>query len=292
MRIFFVSSLLLLSLNSIAQQAFTYTQYMNNITPYNSAYSAINKNASINLSGRLQWVGIEGAPTSYMLNGNLPFENINASAGMILRQDKFAVENQLNMSFFFAKSVQLNKDNFFSVSLNGGFQSYKANYSELDASDPQFQDDISELSGTAGAAVLFYSPDKYYAGLSVPNLNLSSFSQASTRIKNTFYFAGAFMQDLGDDVTLKPSLLVSYVKNIPVTADISTTAYFKNIGIGASYRTTNDIAGTLSFMFNNMFAGYSYQTGIGSKNIGSLSNGTHELSLGIYFGKAISKFQL
>jgi len=91
---------------------------------------------------------------------------------------------------------------------------------------------------------------------------------------------------------LKPSVLVSYVKNIPATADISTTVYFKNIGIGASYRTTNDIAATFSFLVNNLRAGYSYQTGLGSKNIGTLSNGTHELSLGLYFGKRISKFQL
>ncbi|HCN83137.1 MAG TPA: hypothetical protein DIT07_05870 [Sphingobacteriaceae bacterium] len=292
MRILLISSLLLLALNSTAQQAFTYTQYTNNISPYNSAYSTINQNARVNLSGRLQWVGIEGAPTSYMLNGSLPFENINASAGLILRQDKFAVENQLNMSLFFAKSVQLNQDNFFSVSINGGFQSYKANYSQLDAADPQFRDDINELSGTAGAAILFYSPDKYYAGVSVPSLNLSSFSQESTRIKNAFYFVGGFMQNLGDSVMLKPSVLVSYVKNIPATADISTTVYFKNIGIGASYRTTNDIAATFSFLVNNLRAGYSYQTGLGSKNIGTLSNGTHELSLGLYFGKRISKFQL
>lgn len=292
MRFLLIPCFLFVVYTAAAQQTFSNTQYNNNIAPYNSAYSTVNKNAAIYMAGRLQWVGIEGAPTSYLLNGNLPFEKINSSAGIIIRQDKFGVENQLNMSLFFAKSVQLNQDNFFSVSINGGFQSYKATYSQLDATDPQFSDDINEVSGTAGAALLFYSPEKFYAGVSLPNLNLSSFSQPSTRIKNTFYFTGAFLQSLGDSIVLKPAVLVSYLKNIPATADLSATVYLKDIGLGLNYRTTNEIGGTISYLIKNFRAGYSYQAGLGSNNIGSLSNATHELSLGIYFGKRISKLQL
>ena len=110
-----------------AQQPAAYTQYMNNATPYNSAYSLVNKDGSVNLAGRLQWVGIEGAPTSYLLNGSLPIERINAAAGITLRQDKIAVENHLDASVFFAKSVQLNNTGSFAASINAGFKSYDAN---------------------------------------------------------------------------------------------------------------------------------------------------------------------
>ncbi len=274
--------LILLSPKIKAQQAFTFTQYMNNLAPYNAAYSSINPMANVNAMGRVQWVGIEGAPRSFLLNGSLPFEKINGTGGIIIRQDKFSVENQTAASFFFAKAVQIGSNQFMSVALHAGFQNYKATYSQLDPTDPEFRDDLSESSATTGGGLMFYQPDKFYAGISIPSYNLKSV--ASTRMKNTVYFSGGFLQDLGDSILIKPAVLVSYVKNIPVTADISTTVYFKNIGIGINYRSTNDIGGVLSYLKDNFRIGYSYEAGLGANHIGNMSSGTHELSLGLFFG--------
>jgi type IX secretion system PorP/SprF family membrane protein len=265
---------------------------MNNPIPYNSAYSSVNTVANMNLTGRLQWVGIEGAPKSFLLNGSMPFEKINASGGLIIKQDKFSVENQTALNVFFTKSVQVTSNHYLAVSISGGFQNYIADYSQLDPTDPQFRDDIRESSGTIGTGLLFYQPDKFYAGISLPNLNLKSFNQASYRTKNSFYFSGGYLQDLGNNIMVKPAVMASYLKNTPLTADLSTTLYFGTLGIGLNYRTTNDIGGILSYLINNFRIGYSYQAGLGSKNIGSMSTGTHELSLGIYFGKKVTNVQL
>jgi len=274
---------------SFSQQSFTYTQYMNNLTPYNSAYSLISKQGNINFLGRMQWVGIDGAPTSYLFNGNLVLEKMKATTGLIVIQDKFGVENQTNMNLFFAKSVQLTHSGYFAVSVNGGLQSYKANYSQLDATDPAFRSDINENTGTIGAGIMFYDPDKFYIGASLPRLSLRN---QTNHFKNTYYFSGGFLQTLGDNLTFKPAVLLSYSPNIPLIADISTTFYFGTVGIGLNYRSNNEVAAVFSYLFNNFRMGYSYQSGVTNKNIGNFNYGTHELTLGIRFGKAVNKVPL
>ncbi|HMQ45609.1 MAG TPA: PorP/SprF family type IX secretion system membrane protein, partial [Mariniflexile sp.] len=56
-------SIMLMSLQSIAQQDPQFTQYMYNMSVINPAYATANE-AVLNLGGlyRTQWVGLEGAP--------------------------------------------------------------------------------------------------------------------------------------------------------------------------------------------------------------------------------------
>src|ERR1700733_7097494 len=70
---------------AVAQQAaFTYTQYMDNLTPVNPAYSLLDKAGSISTLARKQWVGIDGAPTTYLINADVPFESIGSAGGFFL----------------------------------------------------------------------------------------------------------------------------------------------------------------------------------------------------------------
>jgi len=52
-------------------QSFSFTQYMDNLTPINPAYSLLDQANSINTMARKQWVGIDGAPTTFLINGKL-----------------------------------------------------------------------------------------------------------------------------------------------------------------------------------------------------------------------------
>ena len=272
-----------------AQQSFTNTQYMNNLTPYNPAYSLINGQGNLNLLGRRQWAGIEGAPTSYILNGNLALKNIQASAGLVALQDKFGVEDQKEITAFFAKAITLSESTFLAASLNGGFQSYKATYSMLDSSDPQFQDDINENTGTIGAGLMLFNPEKFYVSASVPRVSIQSLGKGSVgqarNWKNTYYFAAGYLAS-GEEFSIKPATLIAYSANLPVLVDISTTVYFKNrFGLGINYRSTKEISGILSTWIGNNFSlGYSYQAAMGNSNISTFQTATHEISLGFRFG--------
>jgi type IX secretion system PorP/SprF family membrane protein len=274
-----------------AQQATSYTQYPDNQVTFNSSYSLLDKAGSVNLNSRKQWAGIEGAPYTFQLNGSLPIERINGAAGLSATYDKFNIEKLTEISAFFAKAVRLSESNYFAASFNAGFRNYKATYSEVDGSDPSFRDDIRETVGTVGLGLLLYHPEKYYIGASIPRLSIRSLGSASAEDKrnysNTYYFSGAYLFTLNGDVKLKPATMLSYSRAFDTQADISATVYLKDrFGIGVNYRTTDEIAGILSVMLNNNIKiGYSYQTGIGNDNIGRVSNGSHEVSLGFRFGK-------
>jgi type IX secretion system PorP/SprF family membrane protein len=206
-------------------------------------------------------------------------------------QDKLGVESQTEASLFYAKSVQLSDNSYFGASVNAGFQGYKSDYSQLDPADPEFRDDVNQHAAIIGLGIMFYNPEKFYIGASLPRFSLGNHNTPGFR-QSSYYFSAGFLQEISDDINIKPAALISYSPAIPVLADISTTVYFGTVGIGINYRSNNEVAGIFSYLFNNFRAGYSYQAGISNRIIGNYINATHELSFGFRFGKIINKVQL
>src|SRR5580700_10779046 len=91
-------------------QLFSYTQYMDNLTPLNPAYSLLDQAGSINTLASKQLLGINGGPTSFLINGGVPIESIGSSAGFNLLSDQLAIEKELEVNAYFAKAIQLGPD--------------------------------------------------------------------------------------------------------------------------------------------------------------------------------------
>ncbi|RZK51831.1 MAG: type IX secretion system membrane protein PorP/SprF, partial [Pedobacter sp.] len=98
------------------QQAFSYNQYADNLITLNPAYSLLDKAGSINVLGRRQFIGIEGAPTTLLFNSNMPIPSINAAAGVSVVNDQFAIERLTEVNVFFAKAITLNEQTKLGVS--------------------------------------------------------------------------------------------------------------------------------------------------------------------------------
>ncbi|WP_183550644.1 PorP/SprF family type IX secretion system membrane protein [Mucilaginibacter sp. AK015] len=275
------------------QQIYAYSQYADNLTPINPAYSLLDKAGSVSLMGRKQFIGVEGAPTSLLFSGSLPVESIGGAAGIYVLNDQVAVEKQLEVNAFFAKAVQLSANDYLAVSLNAGVRNYTADYSSLDAYDPQFRDDVRETKPNIGFGVMFYS-SKYYIGLSVPELTIRSLGNASVQdanyLKNHYYFSGAYLADLSEDIKFKPSTLVSFVNGDNMLADFTGTIYLKEqLGLGAGYRTNKRASGIISVNTDTFKVGYSYQFGVSSGNLGGFNTAIHEVSLSYRFGNTAER---
>lgn len=275
------------------QNTFSYNQYADNLTPVNPAYSLLDKAGNVNILGRRQFVGLDGAPTSLLMSGSLPIESIGATAGLFLVNDKFAVENQTEVNAFFAKSIQLTRNTYLSVSINAGIRSYIANYSTLDPNDPIFSTDVRETKPNIGFGVMFFS-DNYYIGLSVPELSFRNLGSASVLqanyLRSHYYFCGGLLARLSDDLQFKPATLVSYLQGSPVIADISGTLYMaEQLGLGVNYRTNKQVAGIISVNANSFKVGYSYQFGTSSTNLGGYNNATHEVSISYRWGTDLQR---
>lgn len=272
-----------------AQQEFSYTQYMDNLTPVNQAYSMLDKNGSINAIARKQYVGIQGSPGTFIFNGNLPIESINATAGVLVLSDQLAVEHNTQISAFFAKSLQVGEAQYLAVSLSVGVKNYVANFSSLDPSDPQFRNDVRETQPNLGFGVMYYG-DNYYLGLSMPELTITALGTANVQdnlnFRNHYYMQGALITDVADDIKFKPATLISYTNGLPLTADVSGTFYLKELlGLGINYRTTKKAAGIISINMSSFKLGYSYEFGTASNNLGGLNTATSEITLSYRFGK-------
>jgi type IX secretion system PorP/SprF family membrane protein len=289
--VFIISLLLVITGSKLMaqQQIYSYSQYGDNLTPINPAYSLLDKAGSINVVGRKRFVGIDGAPSSLLLSGSLPLESIGGAAGLYVLNDQIAVERQIEVNAFFAKSIQLTEKDYLSVSINAGIRNYVGNYSTLDYYDPEFKDDIRETSPNIGFGVMFFS-DKYYLGVSVPELTIRSLGTASVQqanyLKSHYYFTGGYLADVAEDIKFKPTTLVSYVNGSPLLADVTGTIYLKEqLGVGAGYRTDKRASGIISITTDTFRIGYSYQFGVASNNLGGINTATHEVSLSYRFGK-------
>jgi type IX secretion system PorP/SprF family membrane protein len=272
---------------------FSYAQYMNNLTPINSAYSLIDHAGAVTGVVRKQFTGIEGAPSTYLVNASIPLPDMGASTGIIVQNDQIAIEKQTEASFFFAKSVQLGAQNFLAVSVNAGVRSYKANYLSIDENnDPLFNSNVSETKANLGFGVLLYS-DTYYIGLSMPELTFRSLGTASLEsenyFKNHYYLAGAYLAELSDDFKFKPSALATYASGSPITANLAGIFYIKDVlGLGASYATNSQAAFLLDLNISTVHIGYSYQFGTNGSNLGGFNNSIHEIMLTYRFGEGSS----
>lgn len=277
-----------LGLKAQQQQEFGYTQYMDNLTPFNQAYSMLDKNGSVSALVRKQFVGIQGAPSTFIFGGNLPIESINGSAGLLVMNDKLAVESNTQISAYFAKSIQLNDANFLAVSISGGLKNYVGNFSAVGPNDPEFRDDVRQTRPNLGFGVMYYS-DNYFVGLSMPELTITGLGSANVQdnanFRSHYYFSAGFITELADGIKFKPATLVAYAKGVPVTANVSGTIFLKDmLGVGVNYRSDNEAAGVLSVNMNSFKLGYSYQFGTSSSNLGGFNNSIHEVTLTYRFG--------
>lgn len=252
----------------------------------------MDKSGSISILGHKQFIGVEDAPSSLMFTGSIPIIVINAVAGLYILNDKTPLVRQLEFNAFFAKSIQITSDNYLSASINGGMRNYATNYSVLDTSDPEFMTDIGDTKPNIGFGIMYHS-NKFYLGLSMPQLTFGEPDMTQTIqtdfLKSHYYFSGAYIFSISDNIKLKPATLVSYGKDKPIIAHLSGTLYLmEKLGIGFTYSSEKFIAGILSINFTNFKVGYSYETGTsGSNNSGGIKNARNEISLTYRFWEQV-----
>jgi type IX secretion system PorP/SprF family membrane protein len=181
-RMFLVILGLFISGAVYGQKSLNYSQYTQNPGPINPTWYLSDSSASVYGLVRTQWLDIDGAPSTYGINGHVPLKGMGAAVGMSLSFDSFGLEKLMDMSAFFAKSVQLSQGGqYLSASLSLGVRRYEALYSGLDPNDPVFRDDVQETVGTVGLGVMFYEPERFFVGFSLPRLSMQELGIASNR---------------------------------------------------------------------------------------------------------------
>lgn len=286
-------------MNAQAQQDPMLSQYMFNGLFLNPAYAGSHKYFSSTLTYRKQWVNFEGAPQTAMAAVDGPLKNETMGIGLIVMNDQIGITRQNDIYASYSYNIKINKTAKLAFGVRAGVSQYKADVTSLqvwDTDDQVFKSNIaSQLIPKFGFGMYLYD-QKWYAGFSVPTLlayqkdkNFNLDVNQSTFLNRHYYLTGGLIIEANDKVKLKPSLLIKYLPNAPIQADINFSALFQDvIWLGASYRTGDALLGIIEYQANNRFrVGYAYDLSL--SRMRKYNAGSHELMIGFDFGKDFVK---
>ncbi len=281
-----------------AQQDPMLTQYMFNGLFLNPAYAGSHPYWSSTLTFRNQWTGFTGAPQTGIAAVDGPLPNQNMGLGVVLFNDRIGVTQQNNMIINYSYSIKINNESKLAFGINAGISQYRAKLTDLTVwdNDVVFQNDLTGKVLPKFGAGAYYYAERYYIGFSVPTLfayqegvNFNVNLTKSSFLRRHYLLTAGYVFDISENIKLKPSVLGKYTQNAPFEADLNLSAVYKNVyWIGVSYRSNDALALILQYQTNMFFKiGYSYDMTL--TKLSNYSYGSHEIMIGIDFGKDLAK---
>jgi len=304
-----------------AQQRPEYTQYVFNNFLLNPALSGIENYTDVKAGYRSQWTGLQGAPvTSYLtINAPLGSNFINGDAtgmpaaggvdpmsrsylqdyqaaephhgiGFTLVTDKAGPITETNIDATYAYHIGLTSNFNLALGVAAGVSRTSLNTSEItleNSFDPAIDNaNNAQWSPDLSLGIWGYSGN-YYFGVSVQQVlpeklyfsTNNTYDQSKT-VPHYFFTAG-YKLFLSDDLTLLPSFLIKEINPVPLTYDVNMKLSFRDVfWVGGSYRRNDSFGVLAGFNISSTInVGYSYD--ITTSALNTVSNGTHEIVLGI-----------
>jgi len=285
------------SSTTFAQQDPQYTQYMYNQAVINPAYAGSKDALSIVSLYRNQWSGFDGAPKTLTLSGHSPIgERVGLGLSFISDQHGPVKENNIYADFSY--TIDVGEVSKLALGIKGGITLHdialNSGVTTAVAGDPLFAQDASTTTPNAGLGAFFYT-DKYYVGLSMPNVLSSTHLDENGRsygsdVQHYFLTAGYVFQ-LTENTKLKPSFLVKSSFDAPVSFDVNANfLFYDKFEVGASYRSTDSFSGLVGFAFTDSIRlGYAYDHIM--SDIQEAASSSHEvfLQFDLNFPKKVSR---
>lgn len=280
-----------------AQQDAQYTQYMFNTMSVNPAYAGSRGQLSIAGLYRSQWVGLEGSPQTFTLNLHAPIRNSNIGYGLSIVNDKIGEgtvqETYIDGLISYTVDVSLQGKLSFGLKLGGNLLNLdfvqlrqREGFEEAVATD-NIENRFSPNLGLG----LYYHTNKFYAGLSAPNLLETEHFDNSNSDANdidflakdrvNFYFITGYVFDLNDNLKLKPTLLTKVVGGAPLQVDVSANFLFaEKFSFGAAYRWDAAVSALAGFQITDqILLGLAYDRETTDFGAQQFSSGSFEIFL-------------
>jgi len=293
-----LSFVVLLGFNSYGQQDPMVTQYMFNGLYLNPAYAGSHDYWSSTISYRSQWVGakFDGAPQTAIAAVDGPIRGKNMGLGFMVSHDQIGVTKTNSFMANYAYQIKLNKKTKLALGVSAGVHQLSADLRDVliwDEQDQVYASRLSKVIPRVGFGAYLFA-DNYYIGVSIPTLlayeDGRSFSmdlEQASFLRRHYLLTGGVVLKVSENVKLKPSTLLKYTPNAPLEVDLNFSAVFKDMfWVGASYRSGDAVALLLQYQSNKYFRiGYSYD--ITFSGLRNYQNGSHEIMIGVDFGKAL-----
>ncbi|MDE6267268.1 MAG: type IX secretion system membrane protein PorP/SprF [Muribaculaceae bacterium] len=284
-----------------AQVDAQFSQYWAVPTYYNAGATGATDNIRIRGGARLQWVGIDNAPKTFVATGDMPFKLMNKrfGTGLVIQQESMGLYKNLNLDAQISYKLKLFKG-VFSVGAEVGFinESFKGSEVFIPDDDDYHEgtDDAiptQDLNGTSldlGLGI-YYTHKLFWLGISGRHLNspvitFNAESGAGTNEKNYEFKAGRTLYFMGGcNIPIKNTLF-EVIPSFMARTDFTFTTgeidarlrYNKFLYAGVGYRYKDAVTAIIGAEFKNFYLGYSYDYPV--SDIAKASSGSHEIFLG------------
>lgn len=280
-----------------AQQDPMFTNYLQNPIAFNPAIAGTVSGLNLSLLSRHQWVGMDGAPTTYSFGAHTPYIRQNMGIGFNVMTDKAGPLRNTHITGSYAYQITVVEGLQLSMGLKAGLSSYNAKIGGLRVNDPDpnFQSDENRVSPNLGVGFYLYT-NQYYAGFSIPRLiepRLNKEYRESLEPYNPqFYLMGGYNFTINRDWKILPSSLVGIMNGTPMSIDLTVQAlYLERFYFGTHYRIGDAIGLFVNANVHSQLSlGYAFDFTL--NKLSRINSGTHELMISYKFDDIWNKKNL
>lgn len=285
-------------ISAYGQQDPMFTHYMYNTLSVNPGYAGSRDAMTVTALHRAQWVDFKGAPVTQTLTLHTPVWSNQIGLGLSFVHDKIGPTEFTNIYADFAYRIQLTEKSKLAFGLKGGVNILTADLQGLKLDEPgdaAFNYNFErELMPNFGFGI-YYSRERFYAGISTPKLLEQKYYEGSSqgaitaaREKGHYYLIAGTVFPLSSYVDLKPSGLLKMTPGAPIEMDITAIFDFdQRFNAGLMYRTGDAIGVLCGLNLSEQFMiGYSFDYSTTNKTF-KYNEGSHEVMLryDFIFGK-------
>lgn len=271
----------------LAQQEAMFTHYSFNTLAVNPGYAGSRDALTVTGLHRSQWVAFPGAPRTNTVTLHSPVANDKIGLGLTFFNDQIGPTSSNAVFIDFAYKIPVGAGKL-AFGVKGGINRLGNDITGLTATDDGDAflgvDQVSQVLPNVGFG-LYYSTEKFYAGISTPRLLQNDFKTNAVTQANEqrhYYFIAGTVFPIAkrQNIKLRPTALVKVTEAAPVELDLTALFYFNDkFWTGPMFRTGDAVGLLAGLNISDQFSfGYSFDWSFANKTA-QYNNGSHELML-------------
>lgn len=258
------------------------TQWMFMRSAFNPAATGANKGLDIAIWDREQWMGLEGRPSTQMLNLGYFIGGANSGLGITVAYDRLGFQSNLTARLNYAYHIILGEKMYLSFGVSGGIVNTTTQFSKLNFGTPNTDPltanmQENNIAPDIAAGIELYHKN-FQIGVSGMHLLGSNKSAYPTFARNLFAYAN-YSINIGENVRIVPGIIGRSPLYL-FQFEGNLVGYFlkDRFWIGAAYRYNDAVSGIAGVQIvKGLRLGYSFDFSMG--RLQNYNTGTHEFML-------------
>lgn len=280
-------SLLIFGHTAFGQIESMYSMYRFNPQIVTPAQAGSTATSEVTLMNRQQWLGIEGAPKTYVLTGNFKFKQ-QSGLGVNVLFDQAGPLKIMTVSGDYAYHTKINDAWNFSGGIRAGFASLNLDFGGLaltHSDDALFATNRSSgLKFNTGWGLRISKGDGFFVSVSQPRILKYDLGSGYKDVAYFYSMVGTKVK-ASDKITLYPSMLFRTAGNAPLSWDANLTANLNGkFDLGLNYRHQDSWGVRAGVQATQkMYIGYVFE--LPTSQLSRVGVQSHEIALRYSFGK-------